>query len=123
MSKLRKLMLREMHLRHYSPRTIEHYIAALSSVSKHYNQSPADLTTDQLKDYLHYLIEDRHVSRSLINQVISALKLLWEGVLGRTWEDLQIKRPRTLRELPVVFSKEEVSRLLSKPCNLKHRTC
>jgi len=123
MSKLRALMLREMHLRHYSPRTVRHYIEALVHISKYYNQSPADLKTDQIKDYLHYLIKDKHASRSTVHQFISAIKLLWEGVLGRTWEDLQIKRPRSSRELPVVFSKEEVNKLLSTPRNLKHRTC
>jgi len=123
MSKLRALMLREMHLRHYSPRTIENYIQALVHLSKYYNQSPSDLTTEQIKDYLHYLIEVKHASRAVINHIISALKLLWEDVLGRMWVDMQIKRPRTSKELPVVFSKEEISKLLSMPCNLKHRTC
>jgi site-specific recombinase XerD len=123
MSKLRELMLREMHLRHYSPRTVRHYIEALARLSKYYNQSPADLTTDQIKDYLHHLIQDKHASRSTVHQLISAIKLLWEGVLGRTWEDLQVKRPRSSRELPVVFSKEEIGKLLSTARNLKHRTC
>jgi len=123
MSKLRSLMLREMHLRHYSPRTIESYIQALVHLSKYYNQSPADLTTEQIKDYLHYLIEVKHASRAVVNHIISALKLLWEDVLGRMWVDMQIKRPRTSKELPVVFSKEEIGKLLSAPRNLKHRTC
>ena len=94
MSKLRQLMLREMQLRHYSQRTIESYIASLVTISKYYNQSPADLTTEQIKDYLLYLIEHKHASRALVNQTISALKLLWASVLGRTWEDMNIKRPR-----------------------------
>lgn len=123
MSKLRQQMLREMQLRHYSPRTITHYIGALISISKYYNQSPADLSIDQIKDYLHYLIETKHASRALVNHIISALKLLWEGVLRREWKDMQIKRPRTSRELPVVFSKMEVNKLLSMTRNLKHRTC
>jgi len=123
MSKLRQQMLREMQLRHYSPRTITHYIGALINISKYYNQSPADLTVEQIKDYLHYLIEAKHVSRALVNHIISALKLLWEGVLMREWKDLRVKRPRTTRELPVVFSKEEVTKLLSMPRNLKHRAC
>jgi integrase/recombinase XerD len=123
MSKLRQLMLREMHLRHYSPRTIKHYIEALINISKYYNQSPADLTIDQIKDYLHYLIDNKHASRAIVNHIISALKLLWEGVLAREWEDMQIKRPRTSRDLPVVLSKQEVSKLLSMTVNLKHRTC
>jgi site-specific recombinase XerD len=123
MSKLREQMLREMQLRHYSPRTINHYIGALISISKYYNQSPADLTTEQIKDYLHYLIDTRKVSRGLINQVISALKLLWVGVLGREWKDMHITRPRNTKDLPVVLSKDEVNRLLSGIRNLKHRTC
>jgi site-specific recombinase XerD len=123
MSKLRDLMLREMHLRHYSPRTVERYIDALVRISKYYNQSPADLTTDQIKDYLHYLIQIKQVSRSTIHQIISSVKLLWEGVLHRTWEDLQIKRPRASKELPLIFSKDEIGILLSIPRNLKHRTC
>jgi len=123
MSKLRQLMLREMQLRHYSHRTIESYIASLVAISKYYNQSPAKLTTGQIKDYLLYLIEHKHASRALINQSISALKLLWVNVLGRTWEDMHIRRPRCSHELPVVFSKSEVARLLSMTINLKHRTC
>jgi len=123
MSKLRQLMLREMQLRHYSHRTIESYIASLVAISKYYNQSPANLTTEQIKDYLHYLIEHKHVSRGLVNQSISSLKLLWVNVLGRTWEDMHIKRPRCSHELPVVFSKAEVAKLLSMTLNLKHRTC
>ncbi len=116
-------MLREMHLRHYSPKTVRHYIEALVRISKYYNQSPADLTTDQIKDYLHYLIEAKQASRSTVHQLISATKLLWEGVLGRTWEDLQIKHPRASKELPIVFSKKEIGTLLSITRNLKHRTC
>jgi len=116
-------MLREMQLRHYSHRTIESYIACLVAISKYYNQSPANLTTEQIKDYLLYLIEYKHASRALINQSISALKLLWVSVLGRTWEDMHVKRPRSSRELPVVFSKAEVAKLLSTTRNLKHRTC
>jgi len=123
MSKLRQLMLREMQLRHYSHRTIESYIASLVAISKYYNQSPAKLTTGQIKDYLLYLIEHKHASRALINQSISALKLLWVNVLGRTWEDMHIRRPRCSHELPVVFSKAEVAKVLSMTRNLKHRTC
>lgn len=123
MSKLRQLMLREMQLRHYSQRTIDNYIASLAAISKYYNQSPANLTSGQIKDYLLYLIEHKHVSRALINHCISALKILWVGVLGRTWEDMNIKRPRVSRDLPVVFSKEEVAKLVSVLPNLKHRTC
>jgi hypothetical protein len=58
--------IRGIHPRHDSPRTQMHYIEALVRLSKYYNQSPADLSQDQIKDYLLYLINVKQVSRSTV---------------------------------------------------------
>jgi len=108
--------------RHYSPRTIENYVSSLLSLSKHYDLSPDKLSIDQVKDYLHDAIDRKQVSRSFINQTISAYKLLCVDVLGRDWESINIKRPRLSKDLPEVLSKEEVKYLLEVTRNLKHRT-
>jgi len=122
MTELRLKLLREMQLRHYSQRTIELYISTLLSLSKHYGLSPDKLSIDQIKDYLHDAIERKKVSRSFINQTISAYKLLCVDVLGRDWESINIKRPRLSKDLPEVLSKEEVKYLFEVTRNLKHRT-
>jgi len=39
----------------------------------------------------------------------------------RKWEEFYIKRPRHEKRLPVVFSKEEIERMLDVTRNLKHK--
>lgn len=122
MTDLRQQLLQEMQLRHYSPRTIELYISSLLSLSKYYGLSPDKLSIDQVKEYLHDVIHRKQVSRSFVNQTISAYKLLCVDVLHRDWESINIKRPRLSKDLPEVLSKEEVKKLLDVTRNLKHRT-
>jgi site-specific recombinase XerD len=43
------------------------------------------------------------------------------GVLRMDWEAIHIPRPRREKKLPVVFSKEEVIKLLEATRNLKHK--
>jgi site-specific recombinase XerD len=121
MSKLREKMLREMQLKNYSERTIETYLSSISSLSKHFNQSPDELTREQVRDYLLYLINDRGLSTSIINQTISAYKVLAVDVLGRDWDKIKINRPKLPTKLPVVLSKREVKKLLASTKNLKHK--
>jgi site-specific recombinase XerD len=71
--------------------------------------------------YLLELIQIRRVSRSYQNQAVSALRFLFEAVLGRPRLALAIPRPRKERRLPEVLSAEEVARLLEKTRNHKHR--
>jgi site-specific recombinase XerD len=93
----------------------------LQVLEKHYGISADDLTTDQVKDFLHYSIETKKVSVSFINQVISAVKILQQDVLGKSWESIRIKRPRGIKKLPVVLSKEEIKSIIETTRNLKHR--
>jgi site-specific recombinase XerD len=57
-----------------------------------------------------------------VNQVISAMKILWTAVMGREWNAVALPRPRRSKPLPVVLSREEVSRLFDVVTNMKHRT-
>jgi integrase/recombinase XerD len=96
-----------MQTRNYSPRSIGTYVHMLQSIEEYHNTSIDEISIDQVKDFLQYSIETREVSVSYINQVISAVKILQKDVLGREWESIRIKRPRRVKKLPVVLSKEE----------------
>jgi site-specific recombinase XerD len=111
-----------MQTRNYSPRTIHSYVACLSSLSKYFNCSPDLLSIEQLKEFLNYCITEKKSSVALINQIISAFKILQQDVLGRQWEPFRIKRPRRDKKLPVILSKQEVKKLIDSTLNLKHRT-
>lgn len=122
MSTLRDQMTRQMQLKGYSPNTIEVYLQSITHLSKHFNQSPDKLTADQIRAFLQQSIVEKGLSKSSINQFISALKILFVQVLRREWDGIAIPRQRREVKLPVVLSQEEVKRLLDSITNIKHRT-
>jgi len=110
-----------MQTRNYSPGSIETYVHMLHSLEEYHNISVDEISIDQVKDFLQHSIETKKISVSYINQVISAVKILQQDVLGKEWEPIKIKRPRRIIKLPVVLSKEEVRSLIETTRNLKHR--
>jgi integrase/recombinase XerD len=114
-------MIEELRIRNYSERTIVSYIKSLMQLSKFYNLSPADITTEQVKSFAYHLISVKQVSVSTINQLISAWKILQVDILGNPWEEFRLKRPRREKTIPVVLSQQEALLLINTPKNLKHR--
>ncbi len=114
-------MEREMRIRNYSERTIKSYLSMLGRVSLYHKLPPGRITPDQFKSYLYYLTETKHCSTSTLNQMISAWKILQQDVLGRKWEEINIKRPRRGKKMPQVLSRQEALTLINAPANLKHR--
>jgi len=121
MKNLREQMLHYMQLKNYSRRTINSYLSCLSCLSRYYKRTPEAISTEEVKEYLYYLIENKKASVSIINQIISAYKVLITGVLEKEWYSIKLPRPRREKKLPVVFSKQEVSKILEHTRNLKHR--
>jgi site-specific recombinase XerD len=73
-------------------------------------------------DYLYYLVEEKQVSATCLNIVISAYRILVAEVLKKDWEEFAIRRPKREKKLPVVLSKKEIERIIASISNLKHRT-
>ena len=115
-------MQRELEFRNYSPQTVRCYLSALSRLSEHFKTRPDHIESEQVKDYLQYLSEEKKISPSTINQIIGAFKILQVDILGKAWEGFRIKRARINKRLPIVFSREEVSQLISATKNLKHKS-
>jgi len=111
-----------MQSRNYSQRSIDTYIYLLRELEEHFNCSADEISPDQVKDFLQYSITERNLSVSYINQVISAVRILQKDVLGKDWDTIRIKRPRRIKKLPVVLSKEEIKSMIETTRNLKHRT-
>ena len=111
-------MDREMRIRNYSERTIKSYICSDGQVARYFNLPPSQVTIDQFKAHLHYLINNKNCSVSRINQDISAWKILQQDILGRKWEAVKVKRPRREKKLPVVLSMSEARALIKAPGQL-----
>jgi integrase/recombinase XerD len=122
MGKLRDQMEMDMRLRRFSPKTIACYLACMKGVAKHFRKSPAELGDEEIRAYLHYLMEERKVSQSVLVQTYSALKFFFEKTLQKQWNAFRIPRCKQRRKLPGVLTREEVESILSATKNLKHRT-
>lgn len=118
---LRADFIREMQIRNYSERTISNYVAALAKVAQFHQLSPDEINMEQFKNFLHHRISEDKVSVSVINQTISAFKIMQTDVLGREWETFKVKRPRKEKKLPVVMSVDEINQMIGLAKNVKHR--
>ena len=121
MGKLRDQMEMDMKLRGLSPKTISCYLGCMKNIAIHFGKSPAELGEEEIRGYLHYLIEERKASQAVISQSYSALKFFFEKTLQKPWDFLKIPRSRQRKKLPGVLSNHEVESIFSATRNLKHR--
>ncbi len=111
---------RELVSRKYSPKTIKTYLYYNEDFLRFAKRNSTEVTNEDIKNYLFYLAEKKWESASSLNIAINALKFYYGDVLNRGFV-YDIMRPKKDNKLPVVLSKEEVSKILSSVPNIKHR--
>jgi len=111
----------ELQLRNYSPRTITTYGNLLSKVENNFDLTLDKVSIGQFKGYLHQRITTEGISPAMVNQYISAFKILQTDLLKRDWQQIKVKRPRKEKKLPVVLSLSEVERMITVTRNIKHK--
>ena len=121
MGKLRDQMLADLQLRGATPRTQKTYLREVSNFAKYFNRSPKELGEGELKEYMLYLMKQRHLSDGTFRFYVAALKFLYRTTLKREWVVEKIKCPKRKRKLPVVLDISEVESLFSVTTNLKHK--
>lgn len=118
---LRQRTIDTLTLGHYSERTITTYIDWLIRLGEHYHCSPAELTNEQVQAFLLYLIEERHLTWSTVNQALAAIRFLFEKVLNRPRADLRVPARRKVTHRAGIYSMQQVEQLLAAAQNPKHR--
>jgi integron integrase len=103
-------------VRHYSRRTEEAYVSWVKRyVLFHGKRHPSELGPGDVATFLSSLATAGRLSASTQNQALSALLFLYRIVLGVDLGNLpSIVRARTPERLPIVLSREEVVRVLSR---------
>ncbi|HVN57357.1 MAG TPA: site-specific tyrosine recombinase/integron integrase [Bacteroidales bacterium] len=106
----------------YSQNTVESYLSQLEIFFRYFSvKDPSEITHSEFSDFISAYVIKLGYSSSYQNQMISAVKTYYE-ISGRGKIIPQVlERPRRSRALPKVFSKEEVSRILSSARNDKHK--
>ena len=120
MTQLRQTMIRAMELKNLSKNTQRAYLAAVTGLAKHYQQSPARITDKMIEDYLLYLKNDKGNAPNSCGSVLTGLRFFYKNVAQKqvTVDYSLRKKPR---KLPTVLTKEQVWKTISAPKNLKHR--
>lgn len=105
--------------RNYSKRTIQTYVHYLEKFLNTLGKNPYHIT---LRDIDKYLLNFPYTSNSQQNQIIGALKLFAQIILGKKEVHLsKIKRPKKEKKLPKIIDVELLrSKILAIP-NRKHK--
>ena len=120
MTPLRQRMIDDIKVRNLSPKTQVAYVTQVARFAKYFGKSPEVLGPEEIRTYLVYLVNEKHVSWSLFNQTCCALKFLYRVTLPRDWHVEHIPFPRQEKRLPIALSVSEVARFLDAIPNLKH---
>ena len=122
MTSLRKRMIEELQLRNLSTATKECYLRTVERFARYFNESPERLGSEQVRQYLLHLSNDRKVSPETMLVHRAALRFLYVNTLRQRWFDDEIAPPKRRRKQPPILSTEEVTRILNHTYNLKHWT-
>jgi integrase/recombinase XerD len=114
-------MREELVRRTYSETTIRSYLHAVEAFRQHVGKRLDHLGPDDLRRYQVYLLEDRKLANGTVVIQISVLRFFYIKVWKRRDMKEDLPYPKRLRQLPVVLSPEEVSRLIDCARNMFHR--
>ena len=106
----------KIRLKHYSLRTEEAYCDWIRRfINFHGKRHPSEMSAAEIEAFLTWLAVEGRVAASTQNQAKSALLFLYGEVLGveLPWLD-QIQRVKTPARLPVVLTRDEVIRILTR---------
>ncbi|MFB0555276.1 MAG: phage integrase N-terminal SAM-like domain-containing protein [Phycisphaerae bacterium] len=112
MKDIRQRMIEDMKLRGLTPSTQATYLEAVKVLARHYNRRLDEITQEQVRDFLLYLIDSKGYAKSTYKVYLSAIKFLYLNTLGQQWRFLPLARVSPDRKLPIVLSREEVWSLL-----------
>jgi integron integrase len=113
-------MRRELRVRRKARTTERAYIGWIRRFIGHCGSKELQQFGEpQIKSFLTELAVEGNVAESTQDQAKSALLFLYQSVLGRELAFLDVTRANKPRRLPVVFSRNEIGRLLPEFHNLQ----
>jgi integrase/recombinase XerD len=115
--------VKTMKLKAYSDATIRHYrqefLKLLGLLGQRF---VGDLTPDQIKSYLYWLITRKGYGESHANTAVNAIKFYFEKVLLQPKVVYDLPRPRKPLVLPKVMGKKTITGIIKAKVNEKHRS-
>ena len=120
MTPLREKMIKAMELRDLANNTQRYYLSAVAGLSRHYQQSPDQITQEMIEDYLLYLKNDKGNTHGTCATVVAGLRFFYHHVADTSVPfDFRVRKKRS--KLPTVLTEEEIWSIIQAAKNLKHR--
>jgi len=110
---LRQRMHEDLQLAGLAEGTQTAYLRVVKQLSAHFHTAPDQLTEQQVREYLLYLKNERHVSPSLLKTAASGIIFFYTHTAPRDWLTLKKFRFPRPQSLPDVLSIDEVRRLIN----------
>jgi site-specific recombinase XerD len=119
-SPLRQRLIDDMNIRRFSRATQHSYIRDVGRFATFLGRSPDTATADDVR---RFQIEQRDagVPAPTMNSIVSALRFFFTHTIDRPDLARKLIRVAHPRNLPVVLSRDEVTRLLNATTCLKHQ--
>ena len=105
-----RLIVRELKIRFYQPKSVKSYRHALVSLLRWFGAAPHRLTQEDVREYLLYLV-DAGLASSTVSNHLAAIRTAFDKMCLRQ-VTLGLVVPRKPKRLPVVLSPNEVIALL-----------
>lgn len=120
MPNLLDIIVREMKLRNYSPKTINAYTRVVRDLYVFYKRRPPrDISEEDIKEFL-YIRQQQGLSSQSIALFANALNFLYTQIYHRDGYN-KIHHPKQAKRLPVILSREEIKQIIDQTVNFKHR--
>jgi integrase/recombinase XerD len=113
-----KICEQKLKYLNYSEKTIKVYLYYINNFILNQEKSTLHLNS---VDFQSYLDGYKFTSISQQNQVINSIRFLYKDVLGKKYDKVSFKRPRSEKKLPKVIDSELIKSKLSEIENIKHK--
>ena len=120
-SPLRQRMIEDMRLRKLEPKTQSAYVRAVRKLAAFIGRSPDTASAEDLRRFQLHMV-DSGASPITLNATIVGLNFFFSITLDREDVMAKMQSVRVPQRLPVILSKEEVTRLLGAVGHIKHQT-
>jgi site-specific recombinase XerD len=114
-----RLIVREMRIRFYQPKTVKSYRNEIVSLLRWFGAPPHRLTREDVREYLLYLV-DAGLSSSTVSNHLAAIRTAFDKLCLRQ-VTFGMVVPRKPKRLPVIPSSEEVIALLQAAPSLRDK--
>jgi integrase/recombinase XerD len=123
MTPLREKYLRDMTVRGLAERTRQSYTSFVADLAGFYSRSPDQISYDEVVDWIHHLIRDRHLAPSSVNIAVNGVRFFYGITLRRDVEELMAAVPRMKRNTlrAQVYAKSELEAILTAPAQPRDR--